>query len=81
LTPNGFFARWLTFTFVTYRHGCEAMSVRKDPRSPYWHYDFQISGRRFYGSTKARTERDAEAVERAVRERARNGHIQPRKRS
>jgi hypothetical protein len=47
-TPRGpiepqrlFFARWQTFTFVTYHHGCEARTVRKDPRSPYWHYDFQ----------------------------------------
>jgi Meiotically Up-regulated Gene 113 (MUG113) protein len=45
------------------------MTVYKDPRSPYWQYDFQINGRRFHGSTKAPTERDAEAVERAVRER------------
>ena len=44
------------------------MSVRKDPRSPYWSYNFQINGRRFYGSTKALPKRDAEAVERAERE-------------
>jgi hypothetical protein len=56
------------------------MSVRKDPRSPYWHYNFQIGGRRYCGSTKARTERDAEAIERAMRERAMRGYIQPRKR-
>src|SRR5262249_39766761 len=46
------------------------MTIYKDPRSPFWQYDFWIGGRRFHGSTKARTERDAEAVERAVRERA-----------
>jgi hypothetical protein len=61
------------------------MSVYKDKdgRSPYWYYDFQINGRRFHGSTKALTERDAEAVERAVRERAIKNPlvIQPRKRS
>jgi len=58
------------------------MSVYKDKdgRSPYWHYDFQINGRRFHGSTKTRT---AEAFERAVRERAIKNPlvVQPRKRS
>jgi hypothetical protein len=56
------------------------MSVYHRPRSPYWHYDFWVGGRHFTGSTKARTERDAEAVERTVRERALRGYIQPRKR-
>jgi hypothetical protein len=48
------------------------MSVykNKNGRSPYWHYDFWLDGHRFQGSTKARTERDAEAVERTIRERA-----------
>ena len=27
--------------------------------SPYYHYDFQIGGYRFSGSTKCRNERDA----------------------
>src|SRR5262245_8782749 len=53
------------------------MTIYRDPRSPFWQYDFWIGGRRFHGSTKARTERDAEAVERAVRERAiRNPELQ-----
>lgn len=57
------------------------MSVYKDKdgRSPYWHYDFQIGRRRFTGSTKARTERDAEAVERTARERAMRGYVEPRR--
>ena len=46
------------------------MSVSKDPRSPYWRFDFQYRGHRFFGSTKATTRREAEAVERAERERA-----------
>ena len=46
------------------------MSVFKDARSPFWRFDFQIGGRRFFGSTKARTRREAEAVERAEREKA-----------
>ena len=46
------------------------MSIRRDPRSPYWTYNFQIRGHRFYGSTKVTTRREAEAVERAEREKA-----------
>jgi integrase len=46
------------------------MSVYKDSRSPYWQYDFQVRGHRFHGSTKATTRREAEAVEREERERA-----------
>jgi hypothetical protein len=56
------------------------MSVYKNPRSPFWQYDFQIGSRRFHGSTKARTERDAEAVERVERERAMRGKEPPRPR-
>jgi hypothetical protein len=44
------------------------MSIRRDPRSPYWQFNFQIRGHRFFGSTKARTRREAEAVERGERE-------------
>ena len=44
------------------------MSVSKDPRSPYWRFDFQYRGHRFFGSTKATTRREAEAVERSERE-------------
>jgi integrase len=39
-------------------------------RSPYWHYDFHWRGRRFLGSTKCTTRREAEKVEAAERERA-----------
>ena len=46
------------------------MSVYPDPRSPYYQYDFQCGGHRFHGSTKARTRREAEKVERAEREKA-----------
>ena len=46
------------------------MSVFRDPRSPYWRFDFQIKGHRVFGSTKATTRREAEAVERAEREKA-----------
>ena len=46
------------------------MSVFRVPRSPYWRFDFQIKGHRVFGSTKATTRREAEAVERAEREKA-----------
>jgi integrase len=46
------------------------LSVFKDPRSPFWRFDFQHRGTRFFGSTKATTKREAEAVERAAREKA-----------
>src|SRR5690349_7756498 len=46
------------------------MPLFKDDRSPYWRFDFQVGGHRFYGSTKVRTRREAEAVERAERKKA-----------
>jgi integrase len=42
----------------------------RDGRSPYWHFDFQIKGHRFHGSTKQTAKREAEAVERQEREKA-----------
>jgi integrase len=47
------------------------VSVYKDPRSPYFQFDFWWRGHRFLGSTKATTRREAEAVERTEREKAR----------
>jgi integrase len=46
------------------------MSVYRKSRSPYWHFDFYCRGHRFLGSTKCTTRREAEAVERAEREKA-----------
>jgi integrase len=46
------------------------VSVYRKPRSPYWYFEFRIQNHRFYGSTKATTRRQAEAVERAEREKA-----------
>ena len=46
------------------------MSVWKDKRSPFYQYDFQIGGDRFFGSTKTTTKADALAFERAEKERA-----------
>jgi integrase len=46
------------------------MSIYKSSKSPYWQYDFEVGGHRFFGSTKCKTRRQAEAVERAEREKA-----------
>ena len=46
------------------------MSVYKNPRSPYWQFDFQHRGSRFHGSTGATSRRAAEAVERAEKNKA-----------
>jgi integrase len=45
------------------------MSVYRPKGSPFYHFDFQWQGDRFYGSTKRTNRREAEAVERAERER------------
>jgi integrase len=46
------------------------VSVYKTGRSPFWQFDFKVRGRRFFGSTKATNRREAEAIERAEREKA-----------
>ena len=46
------------------------MPVHRHPKTPYWQYDFQIQGRRFHGSTKARNKKDAEAFERDLKAKA-----------
>ncbi len=50
------------------------MSVYKPKGSPFYHFDFFCRGHRFYGSTKRTSRREAEGVERAERERAKQ-HI------
>jgi integrase len=46
------------------------LSVFRKKGSPYYHYDFQFRGRRYYGSTGCRGKRDAEDVERRERQQA-----------
>jgi integrase len=46
------------------------VSVYKPNGSPYFHFDFWCRHRRFHGSTKATTRREAEAIERDEREKA-----------
>lgn len=43
------------------------MSIRRNSRSPFWSYNFQIGGHRFYGTTKCKTKREAEKIEAAER--------------
>lgn len=46
------------------------MSVFKHSGSRYYHYDFQLNGRRYHGSTGCTSKRDAEEVERRKRKSA-----------
>jgi integrase len=47
------------------------MSVYKRPEAETYSYDFQLGGRRFSGNTEARNKKDADAVERQLRAKAR----------
>jgi integrase len=46
------------------------MSIYRPKGSPYYQFDFQWRGRRFHGTTKQTSRREAERVERDERERA-----------
>lgn len=46
------------------------MSLYKPKGSPYWHYDFVIKGRRFYGSTGQESKPLAREVQRTERQKA-----------
>jgi site-specific recombinase XerD len=46
------------------------MSVYQHKGSPYFHFDFQMRGLRFHGSTRSGNRRQAEAVEKSEREKA-----------
>lgn len=47
------------------------MSVYKHKGSPFYHFDFQLKGRRFHGSTGAKGKREAEGIERLEKAKAR----------
>ena len=53
------------------------MSVYKPKGSPYYWYDFQVKGRRFYDSTGTQSERKARDIEAAAREKAVRGNYYP----
>ena len=46
------------------------MSVYPDKRSPFYQFDFQLKGHRFYGSTECTARKDAEKFEAVEREKA-----------
>src|SRR5437588_8859362 len=47
------------------------MSLYKPTNSPYYQFDFELGGHRFSGTTKCKGRREAEQVERAEKEKAR----------
>ena len=51
------------------------MSIRKDPRSPYWQYDFQRNKVRFHGSTGCTSKRDAERYEAELKRKVARGEV------
>lgn len=56
------------------------MSVYKHAKSPFYQIEFHIDGRAFRGSSKTRNKKEAEALERQWRERARQ-EIEERRRN
>jgi integrase len=54
------------------------MSVYRPKGSPFYHFDFQIGGDRFHGSTKRTNRREAEGVERIERDRAKQARAATR---
>jgi integrase len=46
------------------------MSIYRPKGSPYFHFDFQMRGDRFYGSTRCRNNRQAREIEKAERAKA-----------
>ena len=56
------------------------MSIYKKPNSPYYHFDFQLKGHRFHGSTERTTRREAEAYEAVERDKA-NAQVKAMQRS
>jgi integrase len=55
------------------------MSVWKPKGSPFWHFDFWYSRERFHGSTGTANKREAQAVERQERDKAKLAAIEGRK--
>lgn len=46
------------------------MSVYKPKNTPYYHFDFQVAGVRYYGSTETANRREAEAREKVEKDKA-----------
>jgi hypothetical protein len=47
------------------------VSIYKHKDSPFYHYDFQLKGHRFHGSTGVKSKREAEGIERLEKARVR----------
>jgi len=47
------------------------MSIYKPPNKPNYHYDFQVKGHRFFGTTATPNRREAERIEKEKKEEAR----------
>ena len=57
--------------FIERRRQREVQCLSTSTRSrPFYHFDFQVRGRRFYGSTKCTTRKEAEAFEAVERDKA-----------
>ena len=52
------------------------MSIYKSEASPFYHYDFQIDSNHFHGTTKTRNKKEAEAIERQLKEQAKRDAAQ-----
>ncbi|SCM73497.1 conserved hypothetical protein [uncultured Pleomorphomonas sp.] len=48
-------------------------------KSPFYQYDFQVDGNRFFGTTKATSRRDAEAIEKELKKKAKADLAEQRK--
>jgi integrase len=46
------------------------MSIYRSKNTPYYQFDFQFRGHRFHGTTKCKSRREAEAVERVEKDKA-----------
>lgn len=55
------------------------MSVSKHAGSPFYYYDFIVKGRRFAGSTKTTSRRDAERIERELKDKEKGRANEERK--
>jgi hypothetical protein len=63
----------ITTLFTTPFAACSrgpVMTVKRIKGSPYWHFGFRYQGYRFRASTKTTDRREAQAIERAERNRA-----------
>ena len=56
------------------------MSLYKPKNTPYWHFDFQLSGIRFHGSTGTKIKAQAQSIEAQRRIDAVSGDVNRKRR-